>query len=104
MAVEIISRSISKKEWNWAGIELVTPGLAVRLASVARDVTDCATRPDNINDIAKQLLSSTRLFADDSSLLYAAVGLADISGIIMLGKSIGWLSSTHSKLKRSYLR
>ena len=28
-----------------AGIELVTPGSAVRLASVARYVTDCATRP-----------------------------------------------------------
>ena len=35
-----------------------------------------------INDIAKQLLSLTRLFADDSSLFYAATRLSDIAGII----------------------
>ena len=36
-----------------------------------------------INDIAKHLLSSTRLFADDSSLLfYSAAHIADIAGII----------------------
>ena len=35
-----------------------------------------------INDIAKQLLSLTRLFADDSSLFYGAACLADIAGII----------------------
>ena len=35
-----------------------------------------------INDIAKQLLSLTKLFADDSSLFYTAAGLADIAGII----------------------
>ena len=45
MTVEIISRSISTKVWDRAGIELATPGSAVRLASVARHVTDCATRP-----------------------------------------------------------
>ena len=33
------------KVWDQAGIELVTPGSAVRLSSVARHVTDCATRP-----------------------------------------------------------
>ena len=108
MTGEIILKSISTKVWDWAGMELVTPGSAVRLASVARHVTDCATRPGNINDIAKQLLRSTRLFVDDSSLLYAAEGLADISytinyDLIMLRKNIGWLSLTHSKLKRSYL-
>ena len=36
-----------------------------------------------INDIAKQLLSLTRLFADDSSLFYAAANIADIAGIII---------------------
>ena len=36
-----------------------------------------------INDIAKQLLSLTRLFADDSSLFYAAARLSDIAGIII---------------------
>ena len=45
MTVEIISWSISTKVWDRAGIELPTPGSAVRLASVARHVTDCATRP-----------------------------------------------------------
>ena len=40
MTVEIISRSISTKVWYLAGIELATPGSAVRHASVARHVTD----------------------------------------------------------------
>ena len=35
-----------------------------------------------INNIAKHLLSLTRLFADDSSLFYSAAHLADIAGII----------------------
>ena len=35
-----------------------------------------------INDIAKQLLSLTRLFADDSSLFYAAARRSDRAGII----------------------
>ena len=39
MIVEIILRSISTKVWNQAGIELETPGSAIRLA------TDCAARP-----------------------------------------------------------
>ena len=33
------------KVWDRAGIELATPRSAVRLASVARHVTNCATRP-----------------------------------------------------------
>ena len=45
MAVEIISLSISTKVWDRAGIKLATPGSAVRLASVARHITDCTTRP-----------------------------------------------------------
>ena len=47
MTVEIISWSISTKVWYRAGIELATPGIAVRHASVARHVTDCVTRPGN---------------------------------------------------------
>ena len=35
-----------------------------------------------INDIAKHLLSLTRLFADDSSPFYSAAHIADIAGII----------------------
>ena len=49
MTVEIISRSIPTKAWYRAGIELATPGTAVRHASVARHVTDCATQPGNIS-------------------------------------------------------
>ena len=45
MTVEIISWSNSTKVWYRAGIELATPGSAVRHASVARHVTDYATRP-----------------------------------------------------------
>ena len=47
MTVEIISWSISTKEWDQAGIKLPTPGSAVRLSSVARHVTDWATQPDH---------------------------------------------------------
>ena len=47
MTVEIISWSISTKVWDRAGIELATPGSAVRHASVARHFTDCATPPGN---------------------------------------------------------
>ena len=35
-----------------------------------------------INDIAKHHLRLTRLFADDSSLFYAAVHIAGLTGII----------------------
>ena len=42
------NHTISTKVWDRAGIELATPGSAVRLASVARHVTDCATRPGNV--------------------------------------------------------
>ena len=54
MTVEIISWSNSTKVWDRAGIELATPGSAVRHAAVARhvtdcgDVTDCATRPGTL--------------------------------------------------------
>ena len=43
MTLEIISWSISTKVWDRIGIELGTPGSAIRLASVARHITDCAT-------------------------------------------------------------
>ena len=45
MKVEIISSSISTKVWDQVRIELVTPGSAVRHASKARHITDCATHP-----------------------------------------------------------
>ena len=45
MTVEIISWSTSTNVWDQARIELATPGSAVRHASVARHVTDCAMRP-----------------------------------------------------------
>ena len=34
-----------QESWYQAGIELANPGSAVRQESVARHVTDCATRP-----------------------------------------------------------
>ena len=45
MTIAIISRSISTKVWDRAGIKLATPGTVVRHASVARHVTDCAMWP-----------------------------------------------------------
>ena len=52
MTVEIISRSISTKVWDRAGTDLATPGSAVRLASVARHITDCAMRPGDFVVVA----------------------------------------------------
>ena len=48
MTIEIFSKSISTKVWDRARTKLVTRGSAVRLASVSRHVTNCATRPSNI--------------------------------------------------------
>ena len=48
MTVDTISRSISTKICDQAGIELGTPGCAGRHASVARHVTECATLSRNI--------------------------------------------------------
>ena len=45
MTIEIISWSISTIVWDPAVIKLAAPGSEVRLASVARHITDCATRP-----------------------------------------------------------
>ena len=43
---KIVNKSlISTKVWDRAGMELTTPGSAVRHASVARNVTNCALRP-----------------------------------------------------------
>ena len=42
MTVELISWSMSTKVWDGAGIELDTPGSAVRHASAVRHVTECA--------------------------------------------------------------
>ena len=36
------------KVWDWARIELATPGSVVRLTFVARHVTNCATWPSLI--------------------------------------------------------
>ena len=55
MTVEIISKSISTKVWDRAGIELATPVSAVRFAPVARHSTDCATRPGPRMDAQAEL-------------------------------------------------
>ena len=62
MTVEIISWSISTKVWDRAGIELATPGSAVRNVSVARHVTDCATRPGDMHICVKQKQDQTLLW------------------------------------------
>ena len=61
MTVEIISWSISTKVWYRAGIELATPGSAVRHASVARHVTDCATR---LNKLRCDIVTSFQNYND----------------------------------------
>ena len=63
MTVEIISWSISTKVWDRTGIELATPGSAVRHASVARHVTDCTTRPEKVQ-LEKQDLDEVIVVAD----------------------------------------
>ena len=45
MTIEIISWSISTKEWDRAEIELPTPVSAVKHASVVRHITEWATQP-----------------------------------------------------------
>ena len=64
MTVEIISRSISTNVWDRTGIELATPGSAVRHASVARHVTHCATRPGYLTlwafNLAFSIVTSSR--------------------------------------------
>ena len=47
------------KVWDRAGMELATPGSAVRLASVARHVTDCATQTGQVL-ITRDLISKYR--------------------------------------------
>ena len=36
--------------WNRAGMELVTPGSAVRLESIGRHVSNCVMRPVNLKE------------------------------------------------------
>ena len=45
------TKKTATKVWDCAGIELATPGSAVRLPSVARHVTDCATWPGRNNSL-----------------------------------------------------
>ena len=60
MTVEIISWLISTKVWDWTGVELATPGSAVRHASVARHVTDCSTRPGMFKLMDKKIIAILR--------------------------------------------
>ena len=63
-----------------------------------------------INDVAKHILSLTRLFADDSSLFYANTHIADIAGTInhdlqlLTSWARQWLVTFNPlKLRLSYL-
>ena len=76
MTLEIISWSISTKVWDRAGIELATPGSAVRLASVARHVTDCATRVGPIR-LEASILVWVFIYTH-SSCMQAAKALASL--------------------------
>ena len=62
MTVEIISWSISTKVWDRAGIELATPGIAVRHASVARHVTEQASVAINNYYNSNRTVDSEREF------------------------------------------
>ena len=64
------------KVWDQAGIELATPGSAVRPASVTRHVTDCATRP-GINH-------SALLLADTREVLVSTFTLYEIQNLLAL--------------------
>ena len=63
MTIEIISCSISTKVWDWAGIELTTPGSTVGLA------TDCADDPSKFTRNVKPY------FSYKSDLLSVVIGL-----------------------------
>ena len=69
MTIEIISWSISTKVWDRAGIKLATLGSAVRLASVARQVIDCATWPGTTS-IWKHSHCWTRLRSSSKILIW----------------------------------
>ena len=57
MALELnIPRSISLKVWDRAGIELTTPGSAVRHISAIRHFNDCAVCPSMLPDILTTVL------------------------------------------------
>ena len=77
MTVEIISWSISTKVWDGAGIELATPGYAVRHASVARQVTDCATRPGKMSLVNTVLLQVSYNVTDNSLLCLCVLSLVN---------------------------
>ena len=51
-----------------AGIELATPESAVRLASVARHVTDCATRPSAIQMMMMMIIFFMSHTYDDDDI------------------------------------
>ena len=84
MTVEIISWSISTKVWDRTGIEIETPGSAVRHASVARHVTDCATRPGRNQMCEAQTTTPTPMPMESWSLCVDQA-LQAIQKIIIFG-------------------
>ena len=65
-----------KTDWGeipacYTGIKLATPGSAVRHASVARHVTDCATRPGS--NSCQGRISVYRIYIFALSLMYKGI-------------------------------
>ena len=88
MTVEIISWSISTKVWDPTGIKLATPGSAVRHASVARQVTDCATQPRNGWFVTTLMSQSTAKHVE-------TVILPDITRPCFSWASLDWAVNQH---------
>ena len=93
MTVEIISWPISKKVWNRAGIKLATPESAVRLASVARHVTDCA---------ARRILWFSGLFFSNYHIKYVWMGVV-MYDLVHNVEAVFGLYRVHTGLKSTWI-
>ena len=82
MALEMLNSYLSQKKQKF-GLKSYISGLKSIFAGVPHgSVLVSRLFLVYINDIAKHLLSFTRLFANDRSLFYVAAHIADLAGII----------------------
>ena len=79
------------KVWYRAGIELATPGSAVRLSSVARHVTDCATQP-SLHRFYCNLM--TWLFFADLSNMYSLLKPIHGGLSVLISEVEGYIKTT----------